>query len=259
MRYGNPEYRGEESRDSPDSNPTYEVWKPGSNTTIEEIPTALQSYLWGMETHFLLFAGAKLDITPILPMRYGNLSLEQKSKTYPLTPILPMRYGNSQVTADRSNCRATPILPMRYGNSRIPLFFPHLTGETPILPMRYGNTWTIWMYLDAPKKTPILPMRYGNCDEGSEVVACGILQSYLWGMETWRSRVYKCSNKTLQSYLWGMETYYLGNYSKRRLENSNPTYEVWKPGSLIHKYESILLQSYLWGMETKIGGLKWAR
>ena len=196
------------------------------NTLVE---TSLRSYLWGMETHQRPEQqDQQSNLTPILPMRHGNLLQRSWRITISLTPILPMRHGNSifqQVLMCGSD---TPILPMRHGNISTWGIGSNSEMKTPILPMRHGNL------ID----THLLPGHILYSDPTYEAWKPDNLERAIcWGndsdptYEAWKPRLSERTSKVenqLRSYLWGMET------PLREKDHS-----IWNP-----------LRSYLWGMET---------
>ena len=99
------------------SDPTYEAWKLEQvKEILEKMNDSDPTYeAWKLAREFR--NSFSLNLTPILPMRHGNLGL---LKVYvndlPGTPILPMRHGNSQFYRRRYILECTPILPMRHGN-----------------------------------------------------------------------------------------------------------------------------------------------
>ena len=167
------------------SDPTYEAWKLahllkgqfliirlrsylwGMETNITVVIAwiiiQLRSYLWGMETSSIFFEHYCIVMTPILPMRHGNISGELIKAVFSST--LRSYLWGMETRRPRRNSRLlslTPILPMRHGNSGALGF--GLWGGASLRSYLWGmETYLPWgdtVFQD--HWTPILPMRHGN-------------------------------------------------------------------------------------------------
>ena len=148
-------------RRKPDSDPTYEAWKPNIASTCPGLIGLLRSYLWGMETwdwwswdsgrwahsdptyeawKLVISTVSAFLTSPLRSYLWGMETHLFKFKSFMLdtTPILPMRHGNKHNHLPLSALEDTPILPMRHGNKHNHLPLSALE-DTPILPMRHGN------------------------------------------------------------------------------------------------------------------------
>ena len=141
MRHGNYIFRTNHTKIAPNSDPTYEAWKP--LWTLYATPRwhLFRSYLWGMETrHHRPSNHARFHI-PILPTRHGNLNVTlfftngirfHSDPTYEAWKLfrhitVPVGHSYSDPTYEA----------WKQPNFRYKIF---ILLNIPILPTRHGNT-----------------------------------------------------------------------------------------------------------------------